>query len=380
MENISITATAPSTPGEITTSTFKAKGRGNLPQRKRSLAFAARARTIRSLLGHRLFALAKGITSIETKASLLDAVRSTKGRKKISQVVACELIAEFVTGRQTCVCERHSYPRSKNERSHDSSITSPMMAKRRDVWLSPIARRLEITKANRRKLLIAQCYRQSRSSWVGGKRHIGVEYSDAPSASGYSEKVWHEKKVRSGTNSFLTVAFSPTWAMDVADQGIAVVDGMLTTHAVEVEPGAYRASWVEQGAGFSLRAVSGYIVIKDEESAHGASLAAAKQCIRRRRPEYNEELRRRETEREKKWTSIRTMLETGDAAQFANISVILEDSFRCGNCESGTNHWVNKHFPGRAAATVAELLRIADQSPRVIAACLQAIRRTRASK
>jgi hypothetical protein len=207
-----------------------------------------------------------------------------------------------------------------------------------------------------------------------------VQYSTTPFAEGHSEKVWHKKKVRSGTNSYLAVAFSPTWWTDVATRKIAVINGMLTTHAEEIEHDAFRASWVEQGAGFSLRSVSGYIVVAGDETAHGTTLAAAKQTLRRRNPEHQRELFRREEERQKHLTSIRTMLEQGEVGQFAEIAVSLQDSYRSGNCESGTRHWVSKHFPGRTTATVAELIRIADEAPRVIAACLQALRRACAVK
>jgi len=350
-----------------------------VPQRKQCLAFAERVRSIRSILGIRLFTLAKGLTVIGTKAKLLDAVRGINGRKKIGQTLACDLITEFVTGRQDCARQRHLYGPSKRvRRNADGSAFGELRGKKTTFWRIPIAKRVQNTKARRRERLIARCYRETCSSWVGGERNIEVRYSSVPYASGYSEKVWHEKKIRSGTNSFLIVAFAPAWATDVAARGLAVVDGMLTTHAEEVEAGVFRASWVEQGAGFSLRVVSGYIVVGGGETAHGATVAAAKQCLRRRNPEYQKALSQREAEREKRWTSIRTMLEAGDAGQFADISVTLEDSFRSGNCESGTDHWVNKHFPDRACATIAELLQIADQAPRVIAACLQAIRRTHA--
>jgi hypothetical protein len=113
--------------------------------------------------------MATGITVVESKAKLRDLVREVKGRKKVSLALACDLITEFATGRQECARQRHRYAWSKNVRLNaDRSLFGEERGKKTTFWRIPIAKRLPLTKASRRERLIAQCYRQSQSSWVGG--------------------------------------------------------------------------------------------------------------------------------------------------------------------------------------------------------------------
>jgi len=340
-------------------------------------------RQLKKAIGDRLFSKIEGINKLPSKRELADLIKSVKGRKKIPLSKASTLISTFVEERRCYRHAKHSLglPSSHARRLGDKPL-GKVRGTRTAVWRVAIAGRLSSFKHKNRASLIAQNYRQTHSSWVGGERTIEVRYSEAPYAEGITETVWHEKKVRSGTNSTLIVAFSQTWYTDVFKKGISVIAGMVTTHATEIEPGVFRASWVEQGRGFSLRKVSGFIVVAGHDAVHGPTESAAKQTARRRNPEYQAEQSRQAAERAKRVEAkigpIRAMLERGDIGSFGDITVTFADSIRAGNCETGTTHWRNKHFPGRESATIREVLAVADEKPLVVAACLRANRRTRA--
>jgi len=349
----------------------------------RGTSLSIKTRLLKKAIGSRLFSKIKSVDQLSSKRELADLVKSVKNRKKLSVTKTCELILEFIE-------ERDSYRLAKGNLGHPSALLAKIDGKpfgsnrgeKTSFWRVPIERRFPFHKKAKRRRLIAQNYRQTESHWVGGERTIEIRYSEVPYAEGITEKVWHEKKVRSGTNSTLIVAFSPSWHTDVFTKGLSVVSGMVTTHATEIEHGVFRASWVEQGRGFSLHAVSGFIVVAGDDIVHGPTEEAAKQSACRRNPAYRAEQTRRATERAKRIESklgpIRAMLERGDAGPFGEIVVTLIDSMRAGNCETGTTHWRNKHFPGRDSATIREVLTVEDQKTLVIGACLRAIRRSRA--
>lgn len=62
--------------------------------------------------------------------------------------------------------------------------------------------------------------------------------------------------VRVSTHNY---TFGPDWISTVHGEGIAIVDGLLTLTAERIGPGWYRATWVAQGVGTSLRVAAGWI-------------------------------------------------------------------------------------------------------------------------
>jgi len=334
---------------------------GKLQQlRQARNALTANTQGLIRTIGRRLFEKIKGLFAMTSNRALVEIIKSVKGRShNISIEKAADLIKVFIA-------EHAGYRYLK----HSLFGASGTSRQRTDYWSIPLAQRVANVKRARRAKCVSENYRQTESQWVGGKRSITIRTSTESFAEGITEKVWHDKKVRSGTNSFLTVAFSPTWYTDVYKKGIAVVSGMVTTHASELAPGVWHASWVEQGRGFSLRAVTGYIVVVDGTAAHGATESAARQSLHRRSPAYRES-------HEARFRTLRERLERGDAGDYAEVAVTFADSLRAGNCETGTTHWSNKHFPGRETATICEILAIDDEKRLSIAACLQAIRRSR---
>ena len=77
-------------------------------------------------------------------------------------------------------------------------------------------------------------YRHATSSWVGGENEIQVVVADIPHAVSSSETVWHRKHPWKGMNLSVEFAVSRTWRRTVQARGLAIVDGLLTTHARRV--------------------------------------------------------------------------------------------------------------------------------------------------
>ena len=120
-------------------------------------------------------------------------------------------------------------------------------------------------------------YRRSESGWVGGEHRTTVSVGAYVSASGTSEKVWHAKKAWSGTNSSHTFTVKRDWLSRVERAGLATLDGLLTLDAERVDDGLWKAVWVEQSTGFSLRAERGYIALnRAGHLQHAPSEAAAR--------------------------------------------------------------------------------------------------------
>jgi hypothetical protein len=134
---------------------------------------------------------------------------------------------------------------------------------------------------------------------------------------------------------------------------------MLTTHAIEISPGVWQASWVKQARGFNIEAVSGYIVrCADGSFAHANTEKAAFQVCKRRAAFLR---------RAAKAESLRGLDVADLLSKFAGVSIIRRDSLRAGNCAEGTDSWIAQHFPGRESATVAEILAV-DTSEEVVRA------------
>ena len=111
-------------------------------------------------------------------------------------------------------------------------------------------------------------YRLAESNWVGGDNTINISLDETPCARSESTEVWHKKHCWSGTDLEVWITATPNWRRSVRDRGLAIIDGLLTTHAgrlrrhegIEVYP----ATWVRQGIGLSIRPESGWIALHRE--------------------------------------------------------------------------------------------------------------------
>jgi hypothetical protein len=230
-----------------------------------------------------------------------------------------------------------------------------------------------------------QCgYRRSESRWVGGDHAVDVRVDlntiATPWAGGKSEKVWHHRKVRSGTNSRHDVRLGADWLAAVYGAGLAVVDGMFTLEArrrsdVHAGEEAWTATWVEQGAGFGLKNVHGFILRRDGLTVHGSTMRAARATWTRRAAARATEAAAQAAE-----------VESDDqfAARLVGVVVSIADSRAAGNCGSGTADWIARHLPGATEADAAAVWALArksgDRKHLVKGALLAALARTGAAR
>ena len=126
-------------------------------------------------------------------------------------------------------------------------------------------------RATIRRLVVARLtqflgsrYRRSHTKWVGGEHSTTIEIGE-PGCSGGSTTVWHKKHTWKGTNSYHKFTVRSTWCERVADNGLAVIDGMLCLDAEPIPdagPGtsAWRVVLARQSTGFSIVAETGYVV------------------------------------------------------------------------------------------------------------------------
>ncbi len=207
-------------------------------------------------------------------------------------------------------------------------------------------------------------YRQAQA----GEHHVRCRVSDNISAEGHSSQgdVYSSRCSYFRTNSHHYISVQRDWLRTVNKRGMAVCSGMLTLAATEVEPGLFKATWVVQSTGFSVKSIDGYIDSFGDEWIHATTISGVK-CIATRR--------RRSLSGERVYLTLKERLLREGAGKWADVIVIREDSVLAGNCPSGTDNWIATHFPGRDRATVGEVLAVEGGDRSVVAACLRAIQR-----
>lgn len=255
-----------------------------------------------------------------------------------------------------------------------STNTSPRRDPRRDL-ANQLAVSIQVRFTNHvrqaRAALIESHYRQSGSRWVGGERTIEISVGTEPNASGASEKVWHDKKVRSGTNSHLCVTFAPTWYTDIKRAGLAIVGGLVTTHAIKVEEGLWEAAWVEQGRGFTLRVGRGYIARSTDGTtlAHGKTPASAQRSANLQSPAGVQ------TAREKEAREVAEMERALQTGELDDVTITFAHARQAGLCEPGIRSWLGKHFdnPDLRVLRIGQIRRITDQQALIRRACERAL-------
>lgn len=203
-------------------------------------------------------------------------------------------------------------------------------------------------------------YRYAIGTWAGGNNSWTVTLGDAPAISGDSKKVWSKNGKWSGLNGIFSATVPANWIRTVEKPGLAVVDGLFTLAARKTDSpwkGAesWKAVWAVQSRGFALNLETGYIFRYRGVLTHAQSIAAAQRQIKKIR-----------------LSKLLARLD-GDVSKFGDTLVTRRDSLHAGNCETGTDSWIATHLPGRDSATVAELLAIGKENPRVAAACRVAI-------
>jgi hypothetical protein len=213
-------------------------------------------------------------------------------------------------------------------------------------------------------------FRRATSGWAGGETFLNVKVG-APFASGESRKVWSRNGKWSGSNAHMSISVSPFWMQRVLQvPGLALAGGMLTTHAKLIEENLWEASWVKQGRGFDINSESGYIMKDGAEWYHAKTVQAVKQLKKRR-----EGFAKRAEAGKRFGQVLREMTPEQISEKFGNLNITLRDSYRAGNCETGTMNFVNRYFPGRTEGAISELLSVGITDRFVMSAVKAAILR-----
>lgn len=199
-----------------------------------------------------------------------------------------------------------------------------------------------------------------------GKPHAGTEVWEEGNYSG-SFKTYRKR------SAIHRVSVTPTWFKDVYKRGLTNPGHMLTLSAELVESGdfeCYKASWVVNTTGKRIDRKSGYIVRRGEEVAHSPSIKGGKQILRRRMKELREQILLRGLQEE---------LMGEGPHDLDDVIVEVKDSLKAGNCEVGTQSFINQYFPGRSTVTLKELRPFFSRKE-VRLASLQAIKRDKSHR
>lgn len=347
---------------------------------------------LKNTIGKKLFAIALKTSPGTSKKEVLASIKACKGRRALSQAAAVEGILR--------VASLISAQRSARKQAQSGLNSYGHRINRPDCRFAPIfagggaklnhtgtlPHRLRRHKAAAARRVIADLM-PSLSGDVVGSIEFAADFNGVTfSAVTTKGEQYSRKCTYSKTNGKWTATIQSGWNLHVAKRGLARVDGMPTLAGLPVEsetPGEeiFRAKWLEKGRGFAAHVRSGYIVRRVIGSrtytAHAGSIGAARSLITRQTPESlraaDERAAAKAAAIERIQAKIAAKLEAGQLNGFAPVNVTISDSLAVGNCGSGTRNWIAKHFPGRKTATVAEIVQIPDEHPRVLLACLHAI-------
>ena len=211
-----------------------------------------------------------------------------------------------------------------------------------------------------------QNYRSAHSAWVIISNDLILKLANTPSVKTKISTQWSKNGKWRANSSDFEIAISPNWKKEVLEKGIACIDGLMTTHAKETGKGIFEASWIEQGRGFELRVMNGFICKIGNEFYHGKSIEDCTKIAKKR----NTQNFLIETE-----TKLKNLNTAELIFLHGNTIAYKSDSKRAGNCESGTNSWIEKNLPGREKATVKEILTLDPNNRLVLAAARVAILR-----
>lgn len=195
----------------------------------------------------------------------------------------------------------------------------------------------------------ANLYRTSQSVWAGGNNYLIVGFEIA--TCGYSEQVWSRNRKWRGNNSYQKFGVQKGWIHKVYEQGIAFAGGMLTTHAVKIRENVWEADWVVQGRGFGLNVQKGVIKKVGDSYIHAKDEASADRIAKKRI-----ELEILEAKKTKISAWLRNATVEEIKIKFANIYIKKEDSIKAGNCETGTQNWIDLHFPNLEKVKISDAL------------------------
>lgn len=313
----------------------------------RMQARGSSAKTLRGALRYARNAMGGGIPGLAILHSRKDAVESSGLSRRVdfdtqynwSHAARVQARAEAIYA--LTACGGSLLDRLDACRSVSPKATSDFSRAIEEIATSAIERQVAAALSNDWR------YRQSTSSWAGGDHSIKVSVGEQPSASGDSVRAWSTNGKWSGTNSQATLTMTERCLRNLGLR--PVVAGLLTLDAECLGPREYRAVWVEQGRGFSLKSVEGWII--RGYHVRGGSLATAR--------------KKASTARHQR---LMTLLSARVGERFgkggydlSTVQVTRADSLAAGNCDAGTEAFIERfsaQLDGRTAVSAEELLRL----------------------
>lgn len=238
-----------------------------------------------------------------------------------------------------------------------STLTNCMLSRMHGKWEAICAKKYQ------------EIYRRATSSWAGGGTYIAVKIGD-PFAIAETERVWSSNGKWSGNDLNVRINISKSFATDVlAHEGLLTAGGMLTTHAQKIEENLWQATWIVQSRGMSIKLENGYIKkLADNSFIHADSIKKLSIVAKKREKSIEES---------KKSGALKQLSSDEIMRKFGEVVVTMRDSKKAGNCDSGTQNFAERFFPGRDKATVKEILCAQAINDYMIAACRVAIVRSR---
>lgn len=252
--------------------------------------------------------------------------------------------------------------------------------------------------------LVETHYRRASSRHVGGQNAYQVSIRPRgerrqPSAETETTTIWkrrHRGPNWAGLNATFRISDVPsTWSTSVYAEGLEVVGGLVTLslrrlHQFRTPDRAtvYRATWIEQGRGLSIRAVHGFLALGREYHYHSTESATHALSGLRRKQKRGARAGAVSTRELRALLLADPVHRDSRSLRFLGLEVTVEDSAEAGNCAGGTRSFCHRHLDGRRSATVRELAAVLKSLgrserlrllPDVERACLAAMRSQRRS-
>jgi hypothetical protein len=177
-------------------------------------------------------------------------------------------------------------------------------------------------------LTTAWPYRRSESSWAGGEHSVRVAIG-TPSAYCSTERVWSANGKWSGSNSHATITTDLATLLEF--HTLMTRDGLALCRAEKIGPREYKATWIEQSTGVSLKTVDGYLIRGYHVRAPGIE-SARKKAAAARHAALSATIRARSDARTKR----------ARLAGYKSLWLTVEDSIAAGNCKPATDQFARQ--------------------------------------
>jgi hypothetical protein len=351
------------------------------------------------VIGRRLWALALrwSIDKPDTQAARNEDIKSIRSRKTINGSrainVARQAVEDAARDIRTARADRSRRQWPRRAWSH---IRTALRAGRRQVNRFPqantritLAKRLARPIEDRLRLRTAVllCAASTLRHGAAGGSTRRVLLTRDPSAVRYAVEIGENRDTYRGAytgwaakEDHHRITVPHGWLTRVHKRGLANLGGLLTLDASPLDHAPsgvdlYAATWAQQGRGYDVATVRGYLAVSGAEHYHGATAAKAVAGLARK-------IRASELTRE--WASLRDATHARFRAAVAgheNLTVRVSDARAIGACEYGIQSWCNQVGIDyeRGRASLAEVLAGYEQSPAPEArgAILHALRRAR---